>query len=250
MNKLISSVALLAIAGNLLMAGGDIAPVEPVLVEEAPGNEWKYTASIYLWGSSIGGEAATGSDVNVDFNDLLENLNMVFMGDISAQKGKWGFVTDIIYIDLENNPDSLIISDVELKAWIVTPVVTYRVMESDQLSLDLLAGARYLYMKPRLEIASLPAVSTSGSVWDGIVGIKGKYDLNEKWFVPFQFDVGAGDTKLTWQAFAGIGYKYENFDVVAGYRYMDWDFDDNDKGGEIFNDFNMGGPIIGARYRF
>lgn len=33
MNKMISTVALLAIASNIVMAGGDIAPVEPVVPE-------------------------------------------------------------------------------------------------------------------------------------------------------------------------------------------------------------------------
>ncbi len=37
-------------------------------------------------------------------------------------------------------------------------------------------------------------------------------NLNQNWYLPFHFDVGTGDTNLTWQAFAGVGYKIGSFD--------------------------------------
>lgn len=248
MNKMKSSVALFAIAGSLLMAGGDIAPVEPAVVEEnIIEDELKYYASLYFWAAGIGGESSQGSDIDVSFSDILDSLNMTYMGNVGAQKGKWTFSADIIYMDLGVKDN---ISNIKLKAWIVTPSVGYRVMESEQANLDLLAGARYLYMKPRLIIGSLPKLETSENVWDGIVGLKGNYDLNEKWFMRGYADIGTGESDLTWQAFAGVGYKYENVDVLAGYRYIEWEFDDSDTGGRAFNNLNMSGPIIGATYRF
>lgn len=256
MNKMISSVVLLAIAGNVLMAGGDIVPVEPVVPEVVVSDGWKYSASLYLWGSGLEGETANGADIDVSFSDIVDNFDFGYMGTFGAQKGKWGFLTDVIYLKVGDKPntwqqgDGPTLTNIQVKTWVVTPMVTYRVKESDQLSLDLLAGARYLYMQPKLTISPLPEASTSGSVWDGIVGVRAKYDLNEKWFMPFHFDVGAGDTDLTWQAFAGIGYQYENFDVVAGYRHLDWDFDDSGTGGGVFNDLSMSGPIIGAIFKF
>ena len=57
----------------------------------------------------------------------------------------------------------------------------------------------------------------SESVWDGIVGVKGRYAFGDdrKWFVPFYLDVGTGQTKLTWQAAAGVGYAFHWGDVVG-----------------------------------
>ena len=49
----------------------------------------------------------------------------------------------------------------------------------------------------------LPSRSGSKSInenlWDGIVGVKGRYALGDerKWFVPFYLDVGTGQTQLT-----------------------------------------------------
>jgi len=68
--------------------------------------------------------------------------------------------------------------------------------------------------------------------------------------MPFYFDIGTGDTDVTWQAYAGIGYKYENFDLLAGYRQSDWTFEDGNPGAQVFNDLSFSGPVIGANFRF
>lgn len=257
MNKFLSSVALMAIAGNALMAGGDIAPVEPVVPEVVVSDSWEYSASINLWTASVGGETASGGDIDISFSDILDEMDFAFMTTLGAKKGKWGFLADVIYIDLSQDVDVPLNGGAEsitkfgLKAWVVTPMATYRVIEEDQLNLDVLAGARYLYLKGSLEVDPAPgSISDSGSVWDGIVGVRGTYDLNEKWYLPFHLDVGTGDTDLTWQAFAGVGYKYENFDLIAGYRYLDYNFDDGDTGGGIFNDLSLDGPMISINFYF
>ncbi len=234
-----------AILSSTLFAGGDIVPVEPV-PEELPVNAWDTSASIYMWGAGISGETAAGENIDITFKDIMENFNMAFMGHVAAHKDKWGIEADIVYMHLGNDIDKkLFINDFSFKAWIVTPMITYAVIDDGPLKLQILAGAQYLYMKP-----SINNRSTSGDLWDGIVGIKGTYDFNEKWFMPYHFDIGAGDTDMTWQAFAGVGYKYENFDLIAGYRYLDWNFEDHNPGGKVFNDLTISGPIIGAKFKF
>jgi len=258
MNKLLSSVAMLAIAGNVVMAGGDIAPVEPVVPEVVVADSWKYGAGIYVWGASIEGEAANGAPIEMDFNDIVDNLDMTFMGTFFARKDKWTFGADVMYLKIGNKPNtplpgpgSATLTNVQLKNWIITPTVAYRVMESEKLDLDVVAGARYFKMEPYMEItplAPLPpqSIDESGSVTDGIIGLRGEYDINEKWYMPFQFDVGGGDSDVTWQAFAAVGYKFENFDLIAGYRHMEWELESD----APLKDLSMSGPIIGALFKF
>lgn len=252
MNKIVSSVAILAIAGNVVMAGGDIAPVEPVVPEVVVTDSWKYGAGIYVWGASIEGEAANGAPIDMSFSDILDNLDMTFMGTFFAQKNKWTFGLDAIYLKIGDKPntwqpgDGPTLTNIQLKSWIFTPTVAYRFMESEKLDLNIVAGARYFKMEPYIEISPLPGISDSGSVTDGIVGLRGEYDINEKWYMPFQFDVGGGDSDSTWHAFAAVGYRYENFDLIAGYRHMEWEFDT----GTPLKDISMSGPIIGALFKF
>ncbi len=82
----------------------------------------------------------------------------------------------------------------------------------------------------------------SDSLWDGIVGVKGRYTFTDdrKWFLPFYLDVGTGQTKLTWQAIAGVGYGFHWGDLVATYRYIDW----TAKSGKSVEGLSLGGPMI------
>ena len=255
MNKMLSSIALLAITGNVLMAGGDIVPVEPVVFEESLNDEWKFSASINGWMPDITAKTHTKpSTINFRLQDILKNLNMTAMGTVTAQKGKWGFMTDMVYLNMSKATfvpidPPVVLTNVKMKAWIVTPMATYRFMESENLTLDVLAGARYLNLNFPIGI-SYQTEELKNHAWDGIIGFKGNYDLNEKWFMPFLFDVGTGDIDLTWQAYAAVGYKYDNFDVIAGYRYLEWNFDESDTGGHIFKRLTVNGPIVGIKFHF
>lgn len=255
MNKIVSTGALLVITCNVLMAGGDIAPVEPIIPEVVVNDDWNYFASINVWGAGLEATTTDGSKLDVSFGDVVDNLDFGLMGTVSAKKGKWGFLADAMYVNVSkdvNIPigDGVEITNIEMKSWVVTPMITYRVMESEQLSFDILGGARYLYLKSPIEVNNVSIGVDSDSIWDGIVGVKGKYNLNEKLFMPFYVDVGAGDSDVTWQAFAGVGYKYESFDLVAGYRYLDWDFEDSDPAAGVLTDQTMSGPMIGAMFYF
>jgi hypothetical protein len=86
----------------------------------------------------------------------------------------------------------------------------------------------------------------SGSVWDGIVGARGHVNLTEKWYLPFYADIGTGQSKLTWQALGGIGYRFKWFDFTVAYRYLSWDFG----GGAPLDDLQIYGPYAGFIFHF
>ena len=243
-------LAILLCAGCLF-----VAPVYGQTQDSSNNDDWQFTGNIYLWVADIGGQTASGADIDIGFNDIINNLDFTFMGGLGAKKGRWGFMTDFIYLAISEGTNipltpSLTLSEVGTKSWVITPQVTYQVVQSDRWDVNLLAGARYLYLKAELQFSPPAKVSDSGSVWDGIVGTRGKMNLNQNWYLPFHFDVGGGDTDLTWQAFGGVGYNFGSFDLVAGYRHLEWDFDKNDKGGGTFNNFNISGPLIGAKFFF
>jgi len=56
--------------------------------ETALGDDWRYSASIYLWGAGIKGETAAGSVVDIGFDTLISNLNMAFMGAFEARRSQ------------------------------------------------------------------------------------------------------------------------------------------------------------------
>jgi len=120
--------------------------------------------------------------------------------------------------------------------------------------MEVLAGARYLWLKPELDLhvtgplkSRDKSISDSGDVWDGIVGIRGNVNLDKNWYVPYYVDIGTGDSTLTWQWMAGFGCKVSKVvDIVAAWRYLSWKFDDN----KVLDKLYINGPLVGVRFRF
>lgn len=127
-------------------------------------------------------------------------------------------------------------------------------MTSDY-TFDLIAGARYISIDVDVSLSadgpfppSLPGrdFAQSAELWDAVVGFKGSYNINEQWYIPYHFDIGAGDSDLTWQALAGVGYRYGWGDVLLAYRHMS--YDQGDLG--LVQDLEFSGPAIAVNFRF
>lgn len=223
-----------------------ISSAGTVLAQESD-KDWKFGIGLYFWGASFGGESATGSDIDVKLDDILDNLDFAFMGMAEARKNKWLFAADAIYLDLENSatiaPGTE--ASVELSGWVVTPFVGYNLVNSKILDLNILGGARYLYLKTGLKVGP-DSVEDSGDNWDGIIGIRGAVNLSKKWYIPYHLDIGTGDSDVTYQASAGLGYHFKHIDLVATYRYLRWDFDNN----KALDNLYFQGPLLGIRFRF
>ena len=226
----------------------------------APADRWVYGAEVYLWGADIGGETTSRAPVDVDFNDLFDDLELGFMGTLAAARGKWTLFGDFIYLDVEDDSKGSVTIlgspvstevDVELKGFITTLGGAYRFLQTDTTRLNLVAGARYLWLKADLDV-DIGRLGVGGSesdtVWDGIVGLRGKTDLSDKWYLTYYADVGGGNSKTTWQALGAINYRFQRVDAVVGYRYLDWDFDDGDM--LNFDDLNLSGPFAGVKFLF
>jgi hypothetical protein len=247
-------------------------------------NAWKWRGTIYLWGAGIDGTAdlpASGATANasVSFDDILKSLDFAFMGLLEARKGRWGGFADVIYMDLSNSKSGArsfgltgpggritIPVDANLKAklgvesTVWTLAGTYTAVEKPNYELLLVGGARYLDLSADLSwqatgnVGPLPPVArlgkASGKVrnWDGIIGVRGRAGLEAsgKWYVPYYFDIGTGDSDRTWQALAGVGYRFGWGEVTLVYRYLDYDFES----GARLRDLNISGPAIGASWRW
>lgn len=230
---------------------------------------WQFGADLYGWMSGMGMKTNGGDNIQLDFDDLLRNLEFTFMGGVSARNGRWSFSTDILTMELKgDNSNSMNTSvgpigheitvdaktTVRMQAWVVTPLVGYTFFDNGKLSAEAVAGARYLWIKSELDLEvdgplqpRDKKLATSGDVWDGVVGIRGKVTLDEKWHIPYYADLGTGQSAFTWQAIGGIGYKIgKKVDVVAAYRYLYWNFKDN----KILDQLDISGPLVGLKFHF
>jgi len=248
--KLVISVLYL----GCLMAASMIAEAQETKSDDG----WKFKAAIYLWGAGVGGTTQRGNEVDVTFSDIISNLDMAFMGAFEARKSKWSLVADAIYLDVSADKAGTIgatgipnNADVSVQGWVLNLHGGRNVFGNQRASVDVLAGARYLDSKSKLNLSlgsAGPAgsVSTSGSVWDGVIGVKGNVNITEQWYLPYYLDVGTGQSDLTWQGLAGVGYRFKPVDVVLAYRHIYWDF----KSGNGFSDLTFSGPALGVVFKF
>jgi len=243
--------------------------------------KWMFTATIYGWVPTIDGKVNFPGDrgstgIHASMSDVLNHLRMTFQGTLDAHNGRWGVFTDVVYVDVggvkSHERDFSIGNigipatattdlDLTIKALVWTLAGEYRVASDSAWTVDLLGGARMLQMKPRLGYSITgeigPIVLPGGrsgskqvdeTVWDGIVGVKGRYTFGEdrKWFAPFYLDVGTGQSQLTWQISGGIGYTYNWGSVFAVWRYLDYNF----QSGKALENINMNGPMVGVAFQW
>ena len=221
-------------------------------------DRWVLGGSAYLWAAGVEGTNSVGDEIDVSFTDLLDDLDGGIMGLLAAQKGRWLLIADILYLSIHQETSSTanfigipakLDVDVKLNGFVSTLGVAYRIIDLDETSLDLMAGARYFNLDLDFDAdveASTINYSDSENVLDGIIGAQVKINLSDKWYLSCYADVGAGESKLTWQVWPGVGYRLKKVDVVAGYRHLAWETDD----GDTIDDLSFNGPMLGVKFIF
>lgn len=272
----ISALALLSSVGATLLPTSAIAQTAQPAMEA---DHWQFTATLYGYLPSIGGTtsfpAGGGSSINVDASSILNHLKFTFMGTLDAHNGQWGAFTDVLYLnvgDNKSNTRDFSIGNIglpaettadlnfNLKGTLWTLAGEYRVVSDPEWQVDLLGGARLFNVKPSLgwsiygDLGPIPESGRNGSsevsenVWDGIVGVKGRYSFGDRheWSLPFYADVGTGQSDLTWQIAGGIGYSYDWGSLFAMWRYLDYNF----KSSSPIQNMNFNGPMLGVAFRW
>lgn len=261
---------------GLLAAFAAIAPIAQAQTQ--PTDDWRFQATIYGWFPGISGttefpSGAGGPSIDVNAKDLIENLKMAFMGTFEVQHGRWGGFVDWFYSDVGSTKSGTrdfsfhgqplpigLTADLSLdvKTNIGTFAGTYALVENPAYRTGLVFGARMLDVDQTLNwglsgngplgVARAGTSVVSATNWDGIVGVRGqaRFGDDKRWFVPYYADIGTGESKLTWQAILGLGYSFSWGDIIAAWRYLDYEFDS----GKPLQSLTFNGVAVGVSFRF
>jgi hypothetical protein len=270
------AAAALAI-GALMPATAAAQAAQPT---PAPG-DWRYAATVYLYLPSVSGSSSfptpgNGTPINITAEQLLDHLKFAAMGGFEASNGTWGAFTDLIYLNFGASKsasreftigniglpaNTTADFDADLKGTVWTIAGQYQLPAMDpSLTVNLLAGTRMLKLRETLNwtisgsLGPIDPAARSGSselsdtVWDAIIGVKGRYVFggNRQWAVPFYLDVGTGQSQNTFQAAGGISYAFQWGEVNALWRYLSYNF----KSTRAIEDVAFSGPQIGVVFRW
>jgi hypothetical protein len=139
----------------------------------------------------------------------------------------------------------------------------YTVVREDWVDLDLMVGFRYAAIRantdynlnvsltgPRnngVAFGGAGAVSANTAGWNGVGGIRGRIRLPEPGlYIPYYFDIGTGDAKLTWQIASGLGYQTGWAGVSLMYRYLAFERSNS----ATLHHLAFGGPMVAVNFTF
>jgi hypothetical protein len=244
------------ISGLVAFAGLTGALSTPSVAQEAP---WEFAFTPYLWASGIKAKVSppgtVGShNLDVKFSDIMKNLDgLPIIGAGEIRKGRFGFVTDLMYLPISSRVDTrnLLFNDgkSEMSTLMIGAVGFYRVADGPDIKADVGAGFRLwsISSKTTLNAGLLPASSTKfdKTFVDPILAVRASLFLSERWSVTGYFDMGGFDvssSKLTWQLMGTVNYRAADWvDLRLGWRHLAVERS------KITVDLT--GPIIGATFR-
>jgi hypothetical protein len=263
--------------GLLVLAAGTLLPGlaaadDPATITTANSSPWQFSPTLYLWLPKISGTinmpiTGTQRSATLDQSDILNHLNIGAMGSFDVHYRQFGVFVDAIYISLGANnahyrnlnvggvpvtTDSYL--NLHVKVDIVTYALEYRFADTPLVTMDVLAGARYFYLKNELGYVITGAIdglpprtrtgnpSVSNNRTDPIGGFKGIFHLDSSWDLPAYFDIG-GD--MTYQVAGGAAYKLKYGEVSALYRYLNY-YVGHSGGGTL----TVHGPMVGWTMRW
>lgn len=218
-----------------------------------------FTLTPYLWSAGFKGTIGAsdgGGRVNADFSSLADNLEISgIMLYADWRKDRWSVFGDWTTMKITSSAPSPLGAlyagvDGEIRGNIMQAAVGYRVLGDATSGIDAFGGLRYYDIEVQLDLRPglLPTRSLNGSQnWlDAIVGARWHGRFNRNWVAKVYGDVGAGGSDASWQAAATIGYEFRWGSLLAGWRHLVADYDNN--GVKI--DAALSGPMLGASFRF
>ena len=254
----------------------------PVYGQEptSPSDGWEIRLMPYFWMPSIDADAkisGLSGDVDLSFNDILDNLDMVAMGRMEAWKGKWGLTFDGLFMNLGADGSfegtrgvTNFDLDADIRLGMADFGLAYRFFEQrfgknneQKFTFEPYGGLRYAYLREKIDLnIDIAGVGSTGANLGGsedwiepFIGSRIRWDLNDKLAINVRGDAGGfgigSASDLTWNFEAGIDYKLsKNMSFQAGYRILDIDYSRGSGAKELGLDAKVKGPVIGMTILF
>ncbi|ULU23338.1 hypothetical protein [Dyella terrae] len=208
-------------------------------------------------------------------NDIFSSLSGALMIDGTVRKGDWGFYGDLDWVKFSNEDgrftniggqrfgaNANLDTRWNMKGGMVTLAGLYTLAHGQQGYIDLVFGARYLWLKGNLNwnfsltgnrgnlnISDSGHLSNQTHVTDGIVGIRGRWSpfAGSNWFFPYYADIGTGGSDNTYQLMVGVAYGFHWGDIALNYRDVEYK---KNGGDEFLKSVELSGPALSLTWHF
>ncbi len=238
----------LVVTGLVMLIGAQPVAAQEVRVQ-VEDDRWSVELSVFVLGSGMDGTigiAGREADIDVSFEDILENLELGGMGSVRATRGLWSFTTEVIYMGLGGSRGPV---SADVDQWLVEPSASFRV--SDRF--ETIVGARYVNLST--EIRGPFGRNPSGTVdwWDPFIGARMMLPMNDAWTFNLRGDVGGFGvgSDFAWQIFPFLSWQFgDRASMQVGFRWLSADYEEGSGLDEFRYDVVTSGPQAGVTFRF
>jgi len=242
-------VGVLSIVSSVVLLSPGMA-----MAQQSSDSYFRITPYIWMLGMD-GTTAVLGQDTDVDmsFGDILDVLNIALSVNMEWNTGKWFFVLDPMWSDLEADfatPGPLPINGkIEIELIIADVLVGYVLNEN----FDIYAGARYYDQDITIvPSGAAPSVPLGDDWTDFNIGFRVHNKMGDKWSFSGKFDGAiAGDSDSAWYLQAVLMRHFgENMHLDLGWRYYDVDYESGSGLTRFKWDMAHSGPVVGFSWQF
>jgi hypothetical protein len=245
-----------AMSRRLLLLLGFLTTVAAAHAEDT--SQWQFNVTPYVWFAGLhttfqrtivpGLPPLQGQSDVANLLPDAEHLPAMIAGEV--RYGRFGLGIDFTAIDanfgfsLRTPP--FLAGNADTDNYQTTVVASYRVMQTDQQSLDLGFGGRIWSVHSTLTSGRLSTESTTK--WaDALVAVRHHIDLLADFGLTFYGDFGGIGSKLTYQLVGTVDYAPATWLTLrAGYRDLFFDYRSSD----LTRSATLHGPVIAATFRF
>jgi hypothetical protein len=214
-------------------AGGGAAAA----ASTAPESDWHFTVSPYLWFPGVHGNIAGPNGREIGFSaspgDLLSHFRIGLMGVVEPRYKRIVMPLDIMWIRLGDdralpNTPGQGVANLHATEFFLTQKLGYRLIDSERLKIDALAGFRYWYFGENLSFTTNTLTFSGVQSWvDPLVGGRITGILTPKVEVSIGGDVGGwgAGSQMDYRIFGLLGYRIKPaLALQVGYRYLYFDY--------------------------
>ena len=228
----------------------------------AADTDWEYTAKLYGWfpGVTTTVETPVGEvEAEVDFDEILETLDLAFLGAFEARKGRVSLISDLQFFDVsaetERAPGAFTGAEIDSQLLIFSAYATYALVDSDDLHFDVGGGLRYNGTSVEAALAQegggAPSFEDDGGWTDLLLAARVRSQFSDKWYGTGYADVGGfgieDSSELTWQVSAALGYEFnDTWSMVGGYRHYSVEHGED----LVTTTIEVSGPFLGVDIAF
>lgn len=242
------------LATGILLAAGSCVPA----LAQDDERQWSGQVTPYVWATGAGGSItpfAGGPTAEIDksFSELLEDLDVAFFISGYVRRDRFVLIGDFSHSSSSKEgriPALGIPAEGRLRQTSLTLAGGYRVADGPGVALDLLAGARFWWLRGSVQVP-LAGVDRSPelSFVDPIVAARANIGLAQRWSALVYGDIGGfgAGSHSTRQLLGTVNFRAsEHLYLSAGYRDLHVDY----RSGGTRVDAVLSGPLLGATWRF